>query len=413
MSLVSPDLQVIMLRSFWLIVLVISVTAVARGEERWTLTTADFRSEAVLLKSLDSSGVRVTPVGGGDERVVGMDEFLLIFRALPLAPPSGRFVLHMTGGDKIGGEPVSLKGESLVWKNPTLGEISIPTSRLMAITPPDKAAPQERGREDVVSFGNGDAVHGIIASLSGDKITLQTDTGNSDVPIASVASVTFAATPSQNADARAFRVRLDDGSSLVGPEVRLDADGLVLTLAKNAQRKLAIGHVTAIEQVNGPVSWLSSRSPSEAVYWPFFGSSAQSPARMDQSWTGGEITFKDRVFPHGIGVHAYSRLSWPLDGNFEAFRTRFAVDGDSPQADVTVRIKLDDKVVFEQEHVRAGTLSPVVVEGLGGARKLTLEVDGGTGYVEDRLNWIEPALLKKKPADAPTTQPVKRDESAG
>jgi hypothetical protein len=381
------------------------VTA-AWGQERWTLTMADFRSEPVVLKALDSSGAKVAPAAGGDERPVAMEQFLLVHRSLPLTPPSGRFVLHMVGGDKIGGEPVSLKGESLVWKSTALGEISIPTSRLVAITPPDKPAPQERKREDVVTLGNGDAVHGIIASLSADKIAVQTDAGNSDVPMSSVAAVTFAATPSAGSDARAFRVRLDDGSSLVGPEVKLEGDTLHLTLGKNEERKLAIGHVAAIEQVNGPVSWLSSRTPTETVYFPFFGTSPEPPARMDRSWTAREIAFKDHVFAHGIGVHAYSRISWPLDGKFEAFRTRFAVDGDSPEADLTVRVKLDDKIVFEQEHVRAGVLSPVVLQDLASAKKLTLEVDGGTGYVEDRLNWIEPALLKKKPAEVPTPAPA-------
>ena len=387
-------------------VLVFLLASGVLGQDRWTLTTADFNSESVALKSLDSSGVKVVPASGGDMRSVPMDQFLLVHRSLPLTPPSGRFVLHMTGGDKIGGEPVSLKGESLVWKNPALGEITIPGSRLVAITAPDKPAPQDRKREDVVGLANGDAIHGIIASLSPEKITVQTDAGNSDVPMGSVAGVTFAATPAASSDARAFRVRLDDGSSLVGPDVKLEGDNLILSLGKNADRKLAIKHLTTIEQINGPVSWLSSRMPSEAIYYPFFGTSQEAPFKVDQNWGGGPITYKETTYAHGIGVHAYSRLTWALDGKYAAFRTRFAVDGDSPEADVAVRVKLDDKTVFEQQHVRAGTLSPVIVEDLAAAKKLTLEVDGGTGYVEDRLNWIEPALLKTKPPPAPSTAPA-------
>ena len=395
-----------MLRTSFSAVLILCVASAAFADDRWVLTTADFRSEPVVLKSLDASGAKVAPAAGGDERSVPMDQFLLVHRTLPSVPASGRFVLHMTGGDMLGGEPVSLKGESLVWKNAALGEISIPSARLIAITPPDKPAPQGRGRDDVVALSNGDTVHGIIASLSPEKITVQTDAGNSDVPTSSVAAVTFAATSARGSDARAFRVRLDDGSSLVGPDVSLKGDSLVLTLEKNAQRRLAIGHVAAIEQVNGPVSWLSSRTPAEAVYYPFFGTSQEPAAKIDRNWIGGPIAFKETTFPHGIGVHAYSRLTWPLDQKHEAFRTRFAVDGESPEADITVRIKLDDKTVFEQQHVRAGALSPVVVQDLAGAKRLTLEVDGATGYVEDRLNWIEPALLKKKPADMPTTAPA-------
>jgi hypothetical protein len=74
---------------------------------------------------------------------------------------------------------------------------------------------------------------------------------------------------------------------------------------------------------------------------------------------------------------------------------------------VTVRVKLDDQVVHEQQNVRAGALSPVVLVDLGEAKELTLEVDFGANIdSEDRLNWIEPALLKVKPAAAPATQPA-------
>lgn len=382
----------------------------SRDSKVWTLTTADFRSEPVSIQSLDASGVKIAPAAGGQERTVPMDQFLALHRTLPPTPPSGRFVLHMTGGDQIGGEPLSLTGEALLWKNPSLGEIAIPSGRLVAMTPPDKPAPQDRKREDVVGLANGDTVHGIIASMSPQKITVQTDAGNSDVPMASVASVSFAATPSTATAARGFRVRLDDGSSLVGPQVRLQGDSLVLTLGKNADRKIALAHVETIEQVNGPVSWLSGRTPSQAIHYPFFGTYQGPAERTDRSWTGGPIAFKETTFAHGIGVHAYSRLTWALDGTYRAFRTRFAIDGDSPDADVTVRILLDGKPVFQQPHVRAGVLSPPIVEDLQGAKELTLEVDGGTGYVEDRLNWIEPALLKEKPVEPPpaaaTTRPA-------
>ena len=99
-------------------------------------------------------------------------------------------------------------------------------------------------------------------------------------------------------------------------------------------------------------------------------------------------------------MHSYSRLSWDLDGTFEAVRTRYAIDTGQANtiADVTVRILLDGKVVYEQPHVRAGTLSPVIVVDIKSAMKLTLEVDYGDNMdTQDRLNWIEPALLKHKP----------------
>jgi NPCBM/NEW2 domain-containing protein len=110
-----------------------------------------------------------------------------------------------------------------------------------------------------------------------------------------------------------------------------------------------------------------------------------------------ELRFGGKSFRRAIGVHAYSRLTWPLDGKYAAFRTQYAVDERLSHADMTVRVKLGDKVAYEKQNVRAGTLSPVISVDLGGAKSLTLEVDYGSGTdVQDRLVWLEPALLKKK-----------------
>lgn len=392
--------------------LVTVCAAAAFGQEKWLLTTAQFKTESVLLKGIDSSGVKIAPAGGGGERTVAMDDFLDLTRSAPTLQPTGRFVLHLAGGDQLSGEPIALKGDSLVWKSPDVGEITIPGSRMVAITAPGKPAPAERQHEDIVRLANGDTVHGIIAAMSGDKVTVQvTGGGNSDVPMTSIAAINFAATPRNGSALKGFRVRFDDGSSLVGAEAKLDGNNLVLTLGRNAERKIPLTHVVAIEQVNGPVSWLSSRAPTEAVYYRFIGGPQQPAAYMDRSWGGQRpIDFKGRVFAHGIAVHALSRLTWTLDGKYEAFRTRYAIEGDAGGlADATVRIRLDDKVAYEKAHVRSGRLSPVVLLDLKGAKKLTLEVDGGTGYAQDALDWIEPALLKHKPTEPPQTEP---DESA-
>jgi hypothetical protein len=374
--------------------------------DNWMLTTADFKTEQVALQGIDPAGIKVTSANTGQQRSIPLDDFLDVQRPTSATPAvSAKFVLQLNGGDKLLGEPLSLTADSLVWKNPTLGEVSIPTARLLGITRGSAAALAPPGREDAVSLSNGDSVHGIIASLSADKVSLQTaGNASSDVPLSSVASISFAATPGGNAPQHGFRVRIDDGSSLVGSDAHIESGSLVLTLAKKVDRKIDLAHVTAIEQLNGPVSWISSRPPSELVYYPFIGPPRQPAAYMDRSWSSaGPIEFKGEPFAHGIAVHAFSRLTWPLDGNYSAFRTLYAIEGDSGLADVTVRIKLDDKVAYEQKHVRAGALSQPIVLNLGAAKTLTLEVDGNAAYAQDALDWIEPALVKSSP-NAPATK---------
>src|SRR6476619_4150820 len=98
---------------------------------KWTLTTADFKSEAVTLNSIDPTGLKVTPADADSPKSIPLSAFLDIQRQFNAVTNTAKFTLHLAGGDKLAGEPLNLTAEALVWKNPTLGEISIPTATLV------------------------------------------------------------------------------------------------------------------------------------------------------------------------------------------------------------------------------------------------------------------------------------------
>lgn len=384
----------------------------ANAQESWTLLASDLTSEPVTLQGIDAAGLKIVGAAG-DSRVVAMDRFVELTRDLPAPPePGGPFELHLASGDRLAGQPAAVKGESIVWKHPLLGEVPVPLRQMAALTRQGVPLPDERrGREDVVRLANNDVVRGTIADLTAEQITLQTDAGATPIPFDAIQSVTFAAAAGAAREKPGIRVRLDDGSSLVADSVKLAEGKLTLDLGKAGPRELESARVAGIEQMSGPVSWLSSRPPSEMVYTPFLGSHDRYPARMNRSVEGGPIVFGERKFARGIGVHSYSKLVWSLDGgDYKVFRTRYAIDPaqqNTGAANVTVRIIVDDKVVHEQANVRAGTLSAPVTVDLNGGKTLTLEVDFGQNIdSQDRLNWIEPALLKHKPAAAVDAPPV-------
>lgn len=404
-------------------------SAVAGASGTWTLTTADFQTQSVALRSIDADGVKVANAGqeggaGGGERVVPFEQFMQLERtgaaggadaAAAAKAGEGKFTLYLVGGDRVAGEPVGIQKEQVLWKNPAVGELAIPLTRVAAMTKSGPPAPGARRAEDVVSLANGDAVRGIVGGMTKDAITVKTAAGDpADVPLASVTSVTFAtAAGAGDGKARGFRVRLDDGSSLVGSALSGGANGKVeLTLGKDAARPIDLARVVAVEQVNGPVAFLTSRPPAEDVFVPYLGPApAHPPTRFNTDVEGQPFFIGGRSYSRGIGVHSYSRLVYPLDGNYRAFRVQYGMNDSLDRGDVTVRIKLDDKVVHEQADVRPGRISPVVVVDLGKSKQLVLEVGFGEGiHTQDRLNWIEPALLKEKPAPPPppTTVPTTR-----
>ena len=113
----------------------------------------------------------------------------------------------------------------------------------------------------------------------------------------------------------------------------------------------------------------------------------------------GEVTMRDIVAAAGVNLAAVNYHFGSKDELIaELFVTRGlatnrkrlaelkdAETAGNGRADVTVRIKLDDKVVHEREHFHAGELSPPVVVDLNGATSLTLEVDFGKPVTFDRF----------------------------
>ena len=384
---------------------VLATAGTAAAQDAWSLTTADLKTESVSLKAFDSAaGLKVAPLAPGSaDRDVPADRFVELARPLPPVPRTGKFDLHLAGGDRLNGDPAGMRGESVVWRNPVAGEVVVPLTRLAGLTRANDRFAADRRRDDVATLSNGDMVRGTLTDLTPEQVVIRTDAGDAPVPFASLANVTFAATV-QSGGARprpSFRVRLDEGSVIAATAVKLAGDRVEATVG-GAAKSLPLGLVAGIEQVNGPVAFLSSLQPSAGVYTPYLGSDQRFGARMNADFDGNPVRFRDRVYPRAIATHSYSKLTWPLDGTYAAFRTRYAMDAKAEQGaggDVTVRVRLDDKVVHEQKNVRPGRLSDPVVIDLAGAKAITLEVDYGRLIdSNDRLNWLEPALLKVRPA---------------
>jgi hypothetical protein len=389
------------------VLLVLLVGSSSFAQDDWTLTTADFQSHRVTLAAVGDSGIQV--IESGKAATIPLDQFLDLDRTVT-TPASPSMIVYLIGGDRLTGMPLGIKDEQLQWKQPLLGEVKLPLKRIVAIAKAGQNPPREdeARTEDVATLANGDTVHGIVGTLTSDSATISANGQDVPVPLSSINVLSFASTGEAKPPppARGFRVSLADGSAFTGTKIELQKDSLRLTPGTGDARSIPLPSVARIEQINGPVSWLVSRTPTENVQIPYFASQTQ-PAKMGLSVDGQPIRVGDKTYPHSIGVHSYSRLVYALDPAYKTFRTEYAIDGNLPYANVTIRIKLDAKVVHEQKDVTTNTpLKPVVLE-LNGAKQLTLEVDYGKTYdVQDRLNWIEPALLKTAPpASTPSTQP--------
>jgi hypothetical protein len=373
------------------------LTPAAGAQDRWRLTTSAFTSEDVQLRGIDAAAAQVAPAGGGEPRAVPMDELLQLRRLGAEVVASGPFVLHLHGGATLPGRPMRLEGETLHWQSPSLGEVAVAMQRVRGILRGNvPASTLDRDRtEDVARFVNGDVVRGIVDSITDRQLAIVAAGGQSaTVELDALSYLLLAPAGEIEPDlGRAFRVELSDGSAFTTRSLASDAGGFRVEPLGATRRTIGANLVVAIEQVNGPVTWLSALPPTTSEHTPFF--QASFPARMNRSVTGDPLRAGGRSFERGIGVHARSTMTWSLDAGYRTFRTQFALDDNQPLANVDVKILVDGKEAFAKSGVRSGELSAVVTLPVAGAKELTLVVDFGQNYdVQDRFNWIEPALLK-------------------
>jgi hypothetical protein len=151
------------------------------------------------------------------------------------------------------------------------------------------------------------------------------------------------------------------------------------------------------------------------------------PPRMDRAQSGGPLRAGGREWARGIGVHACSRITWDLGGEYSSLRIGAAIDDEVRRADrggsVVFLIRVDETLYYTdlsgklasmpltgelacpderipQEKVRVARSGEATLEigpiDLTGAHELVLAVyPGPDSFVLDRADWLRPILLRR------------------
>jgi hypothetical protein len=395
---------------FFLILLLIAGISVAPAlaQDSWNLVSADFQSRPVTLIGMDESGVQIAGSGGAAQ-TVGWDNLLELDHIQPPAAApakSGGFALYLNGGDEIFGSPVSMADDTLTWQHSVLGKIEVPEDRMSAIVRVGQSAAgiDQPRKADIVRLLNGDVTTGVIQSLTDSAVVIRPADADSSaqIDIANVAAILLAdSDPLAPPPGRAWRVWLDDGSSLRVPLATMQHGQLNVGFMPGHTAPIDPAAVASIEQTNGPVRWLTDLTPTQVVYHPFLGENF--PPQFDHPVDDPSATIRAKFppFRHGIGVHSYTKLTYAIPDGFAAFRTQFAVErisgSDMTKTDLSVRILLDGTVAQEFLHVHYGNVAAPVIIDVAGKKELSLEVDFGDDLsAQGRFVWLDPAFVRGK-----------------
>ena len=103
------------------VVLPILISQAAHAND-WSVTTADFQTQPIMLKGLSSAGIAVTSIDGRNVRTILFDSFISIQRSNIATARTPKFTLLLAGGDRLVGEPGAVVNEQLTWISPALGK---------------------------------------------------------------------------------------------------------------------------------------------------------------------------------------------------------------------------------------------------------------------------------------------------
>jgi len=313
--------------------------------------------------------------------------------------------LTLTGGDVLYGRITEGDGDAIVFETSDIGRVALPFDTIEKVDVPLASEEAVRGAvalldsspkagHDRVLLSNGDVVTGFVAALDDGHVFIEGAQGGTRIPRNLVMAVRLVAAPPREIEGVYIHVTLCNSGRVTATDVEW-SEGPAEALLRHGQRvSIDSGRIARVDVHGGRWEPLSRHQPISFQHTPMLSLSWQHVS--GRNVVGGPITINGETFERGIGVHSRSSLGFDLQGKYRQFVTSFGIDDDSgPYADVAVHILVDGKVRYGREQVRRGSLFGPVRLDVGSARHLELVVDfGENGDIQDRFNWIEPALIR-------------------
>ncbi len=175
-----------------------------------------------------------------------------------------------------------------------------------------------------------------------------------------------------------------------------DAETVTLDAGPLGRLTLPWSSIRLIDLRSDRIVYLSDLKPNRTVQRSMPG--ADWPPRPDANVTGGPIRLAGKTYARGLGVHAYTAVSYSLDGQYERFSTIVGIDDAvAPYGSVVFRIVTDSQVAYESKTLRAGRAPETVSVDLTGVHELTLVCDVADELdLSDHADWANAMLVRTR-----------------
>ena len=376
--------------------------AVAAPAEQVRIKTADGPELRGTLERFSLADGAVVESAGGERSQLRPEDIVMLETGQTVQPPrAGDITVALTGGDVLYGRLDGTLPDGLRLVTTDLGTLELPLESVASVElappgqqPPGGDPPTEIKRDDVVRLRNGDLLRGFVVALDAEQVTLEQGSDTVSVQTELMAGIYLAAgEPPRPAVLHAVATLTQSGRvTLTELNWR---DGLIEARCLHGpQVRIARSALVKLDLLGGRWEWLTRHQPISFEHTPMLG--LDFDYTPDRNVLGEPLTVAGKTFDHGIGVHSRTRLVYDLRGEYREFVTEFGMDDHSgAYADVDVAIYVDGRQLLARPHVRPGELHVPSRFNVSHGKRLELIVDfGAAGDLQDRFDWINPALVR-------------------
>lgn len=187
---------------------------------------------------------------------------------------------------------------------------------------------------------------------------------------------------------------LDDDYRIAGSLSAVSQEHISLKGISDLSIELPVSTIREIRFNSSRVVYLSDLKPTDIQSRSVFG--VDWPVRFDLAVGNRPMTMQGRRYAKGIGVHAYSEITFALDTDYRSFAATVGIDDRvRPAGQVIFRVLGDGRELFTSGLVTGQDSPKSIIVSLSGVRVLKLVVDEAEQLdIGDHANWASARLLK-------------------
>ncbi len=196
----------------------------------------------------------------------------------------------------------------------------------------------KKRNRDVVVRKTGEKLTSISGTLGdaddkGENMAFESQTGRKiDVPLAKIQGLHFQRQVDPDAKPPLFKLMDTQGNGLLVSSASFADKSLTATTPSGAKIAVSLPQIIKLDYSKGKLTYLSDLGPDKTkiVHDSTFG--VFEPVYRDMNLDRKPIKLGRKLYPKGLAIHAYTEITFDLDGEYREFKATIGIDDDDVAA---------------------------------------------------------------------------------